>query len=131
MYKLMVFVRRRAGMTHEEFKVYYDNIHSKMGDEYLPPYCKKYLRHYITPAPHQMKLDRPPHPEFDCVVELWFDSEADCHKFESSVTDPELVKAIVADEEAFMDRRYTFRYVMEDSLSWGPPDPGKVLAKRA
>jgi hypothetical protein len=131
MYKLMTLVRRKPGTTHEQFKDYYENIHSRMGDKYLPPYCKKYMRHYITPARHQMHLDQPAHPQFDCAVELWFDSEEDCRKFEASVTDPAIVKEIVVDEEAFIDRANSFRFIMEDSLSWGPPDPGKVLAKRA
>ena len=129
MYKLMTLLRRKQGTTHEQFKAYYENVHSKMGDKYLPPYCKKYLRHYLTPIAPQMKAGQPPHPDFDAVVELWFDTEADCKAFEASVSAPELVKEIIADEDMFVDRSLIFRYRVEDHLSWGPPDPGKPSPK--
>jgi len=41
------------------------------------------------------------------------------------LSDPDLVKEIVADEDAFVDRSLIFRYTIDDHLSWGPPDPAK------
>jgi hypothetical protein len=41
--------------------------------------------------------------------------------------DPETFAEIVKDEEAFVDRPNTFRYIVHDHLEWGPPDPGKPL----
>ena len=40
------------------------------------------------------------------------------------------VKDIVADEEAFVDRPNTFRWLLDDHFSWGPKEPGKVLVPR-
>jgi uncharacterized protein (TIGR02118 family) len=130
MHKLIAFVRRKPGTTKQQFKDYYENYHSKLGEKFLPPLCKKYLRRYIEAVRHPMKTDQPPHPEFDCLVEFWFDSEADCRAFEASVSDPETMKYIVADEEKFVDRPNTFRFIVEDHLGWGPPEPGKALVRR-
>lgn len=130
MHKLISFVRRKPGISKQEFKDYYENHHSKLGEEFLPPYCVKYLRRYIEPIRHPMKTDQPPHPEFDCLVEFWFESEADCRAFEASVSDPEKTKHIVADEENFVDRANSFRFLVEDHLGWGPAEPGKPFAPR-
>src|SRR5579871_2990731 len=123
MYKLLAFLRRKEGTSREQFMEYYENVHSKMGWKYLPPWGTKYERRYITPIRHPMKTNQPPHPEFDCVVEEWFESEAAFHEFEKSVSDPALVKEIVDDEAAFIDRDKSFTFVVEDHLGWGPPEP--------
>jgi hypothetical protein len=121
-YKLITLVKRKPGMSKQQFKDYYENHHSKLGEKYLPPYCKKYLRRYLEWVPHPMKAGQLPGPAYDCLVELWFDTEADCRAFEASVTAPELVKMIIEDEEQFLDRPQTFRYLVEDQdhLSFGP-----------
>jgi hypothetical protein len=121
MYKLISLVRRKPGITKQEFKDYYENHHKKLGERYLPPYCKKYLRRYLEWIPHPMKPGQTPGPDIDCLVELWFDSLADYRAFEASVAAPELVKLITADEELFVDRTRSFRYAVEDHQSFGPP----------
>jgi EthD domain len=120
MYKLVTLVKRKAGTSKEQFKDYYETHHSKLGEKYLPPYCKKYLRRYLQPVAHPMKAGQLAGPDFDCLVELWFDTAADCKAFEASVSAPELVKMIVEDEEQFLDRTQTFRYLVDDHLSFGP-----------
>jgi hypothetical protein len=131
MHKLISFVRRKAGTSHAEFKDYYERYHSKLGIEFLPPLCKKYLRRYITPIRHPMKTDQPPHPEFDCLVEFWFEDEAACRQFEASVSDPARTRYIIEDEEKFVDRANTFRFVVEDHLEWGPPEQEVPMPKPA
>ena len=127
MYKLISFVRRKPGITKQEFRNYYEEHHSKLGAMFLPPYCIKYLRRYIEPIRHSMKSNQPPHPEFDCLVELWFESETACRDFEATVSDPEKTKFIIEDEEKFVDRENTFRFVLDDHLGWGPPEPGAPM----
>jgi hypothetical protein len=56
------------------------------------------------------------------LVELWFDSIADCEAFQASVASPELIALITADEERFLDRLNCFRYSVEDHLSFGPQE---------
>jgi len=86
---------------------------------------------YITPFRRETKPNQPPHPDFDCVVEFWYDSEADFRTFSESVNNnPELFKDIVADEENFVDRANTFRWLLDDHPSWGPKEPGKILVPR-
>ena len=118
MYKLLALVKRKSGITKEQFKEYYENHHAKLGEKYLPPYCRKYLRRYLHWVPHPMKPSQKPGPDFDCLVEFWFDTEADCKAFEASVSSPELVKLIIEDEERFVDRSNSFRYIVEEHSSF-------------
>lgn len=120
MYKLIALVKRKPGISKQEFKDYYENHHSKLGEKYLPPHCKKYLRRYLEWIPHPMKAGHLCAPDYDCLVELWFDTAADYKAFEASVSSPELVELIVHDEEQFLDRPQTFRYLVEEHLSFGP-----------
>ena len=120
MYKLISIVKRKPGITKQEFKEYYENHHKKLGEQYLPPFCKKYLRRYLEAIPSPMKPGQAPGPDIDCMVEFWFESVADYRAFEASVSSPERIKLITADEERFVDRANTFRYTVEDYLSFGP-----------
>jgi hypothetical protein len=54
-YKLITLVKRKPGMSKQRFKDYYENHHSKLGEKYLPPFCKKYLHRYLESVPHPMK----------------------------------------------------------------------------
>jgi hypothetical protein len=121
-FKLMALVKRKPGLTHEEFKAYYEAKHVKFGEKHLPPYCLKYSRRYMTPIDSPMKLGQAPRPEFDCMVEFWFADEAQYKAFEASVANsgPENIKAIVEDEENFVDRPNTHRWVIEEHVSWEP-----------
>jgi EthD domain len=121
MYKIVSLVKRKAGTTHQQFKDYYETTHCKFGDKYLPPYCTKYLRRYVDPLGHPI-TGTPAGSDFDCITEMWFASEADYKAFTASVAKPEIAKEVVADEEKFVDRAGTRRYLVEEEqLAWGPP----------
>lgn len=121
MYKLVALVKRKPGLSKQQFRDYYETFHSKLGEKYLPPYCKKYLRRYMQWLPHPMKSGQAPGPDYDCMVEFWFETKDDCTAFEQSVSAPEIVKEVVEDEERFVDRANSYRYLIEDYQSFGPP----------
>jgi hypothetical protein len=122
MYKLIALVKRKPGTTHEQFVDYYETSHVKFGEKYLLPDCTKYARRYITPIVSPMKPDNDTGPDFDCQVEFWFQDEAAYKRFEARVAGlPEADRqAIVQDEENFVDRDKTFRYLVDERVSWQP-----------
>jgi hypothetical protein len=126
-FKLIALVRRKPGISKEEFKAYYETHHSKLGEKHLPPYCIKYMRRYMEPIASPMKPGQAPGPDYDCMVEFWFPDEAQYRAFEASVAaKAEDVKLIVEDEEKFVDRMSTYRYTVEERVSWEPdPAPAK------
>jgi hypothetical protein len=117
---LICLVKRKPGLTHEQFKDYYETTHSKLGEKYLPPYCVKYIRRYMDPIPSPMNANKAPPPDFDCLVELWFPDEAQYRAFEASVAGSADVALIVEDEERFVDRANTHRFLVEEHVSWEP-----------
>jgi hypothetical protein len=119
MYKIVSLVKRKPGLTREQFKNYYETTHSKLGDKYLPPYCTKYLRRYLEPVGHPI-TGSPEGFDYDCITEMWFPDEATYKAFTASVTAPEIAKVVIEDEEKLVDRAKTRRYVVEEHLAWGP-----------
>lgn len=120
MIKIISLVKRKAGMSFQEFKNYYEDTHSKLGERFLPPYCVKYLRRYVVESVHHHTGGETPEVDHDCIVEMWFPDEEALAAFRASVADPELVKLIRQDEDRFVDHSKTRRYRVEEHLSFGP-----------
>jgi EthD domain len=120
MYKLVVLVKRKPGLTRQQFKDYFETKHVKFGEKYLPPYCTKYIRRYLIPQANPMTPNQPPHPDFDALVELWFADEEQFKAFQASVAGEADVHLVVEDEERFQDRNNVYRYLVEEHQSWGP-----------
>jgi hypothetical protein len=116
MYKYVALVKRKPGTTKQQFRDYYENIHSKLGEKYFPPYAVKYQRRYLEAIPSPLKPNQAAGPDYDCVAEFWFKDEANYRAFEASIANApaEERAAIVADEEAFIDRAATYRYLIWD-----------------
>jgi hypothetical protein len=76
MIKYMFALKRKPGMSLEEFKDYYENHHAPLalgGSKFV-----KYRRSYVIPgaytSPHvDHKI---PEPDFDVISEIWFEDEA-------------------------------------------------------
>lgn len=98
MYKIVVLTKRKPGTTKEHYKNYYETKHAKFGDEYLPPHCIKYIRRYLTPLASPMKAGQGTAPDYDAIVELWFENEEGYKAFEANVKANADHAAIVQDE---------------------------------
>jgi hypothetical protein len=120
MYKIVAMLKRKPELTHEQFKDYYETTHAKIGVPYLKPHCVKYIRRYLQAAASPMKPGPVKDAEYDCISELWFADEAAYKAFEASVADPEIVALLVADEQKFLDRANSRRFLVDEHLSWGP-----------
>jgi hypothetical protein len=80
MIKQLVLLKRRPGMSLEEFKAYYETRHSLLGIKFMP-LCRRYFRRYVVPEPNPvtgevLELD------FDVITEIWWNTRAD---FESTM----------------------------------------------
>ena len=51
MVKLVGLLKRRPGMSTDEFRAYYETHHKKLGDRYLAGFADRYLRRYLNPFP--------------------------------------------------------------------------------
>ena len=101
MIKLIVAIKRRDGMSPEEFQNYWKTRHSP---KVKAAACsRRYIRRYVQC--HTLLADYANgEPAFDGTAELWFDSVADCDAF---FTDPEYLSIIAPDEKMFADMETT------------------------
>jgi uncharacterized protein (TIGR02118 family) len=102
MFKMMIFVKRKLGMSHEEFVDYYENHHAMLAAR-LAPHIRKYVRNYIYPIKNENYSDEE-QPSVDCVTEVWYDNE---NAFEDTIA--ELIasnntETIMQDEARVFDR---------------------------
>jgi hypothetical protein len=68
-YKVMLFVRRKDGLTREQFRRRYEEGHAPLARKVLPQ-LRRYVRNYVTDSPGW-------EADFDVIIEFWFDSERD------------------------------------------------------
>lgn len=110
MFKIMILIKRRAGMSMDEFIDYYENRHAVLGVR-LVPNMKAYTRRYLTP----LGEDAPELP-YDVATEIVFDDEDAFAEAIASISEPATRAELDADEERCFDRStITFMKVEERS----------------
>jgi hypothetical protein len=97
MLKQVVFLKRRPGMTMEEFIDYYENHHAKLGAKHMP-LARRYVRRYVRPEKNPItgevvELD------FDVIMEIWWDSREDYEATMREVGKGETFRLFYEDEE--------------------------------
>ena len=101
MIKQVVFLRKRADITMEQFKDYYENQHSqlakRMGAKPSLPNAQRYVRRYITPEKNPL-TGEVIHPGYDCIMEIWWNSREDFEAAMKGLGSPEHLPARLADE---------------------------------
>jgi uncharacterized protein (TIGR02118 family) len=105
-YTLLFLLKRRDGMTREEFIDYYEKRHAPLAASYMPG-VRKYVRRYLAPARHRPPVDE---LEFDVITEIWCDDPAQLRNF----GDPDVAATIARDEEALFDRAAMRVVVVEE-----------------
>lgn len=113
-YKFLIFVKRRPGMTPEQFQHYYENVHSKLGRQIAPDVgAIKYVRRYLHPL-HGSLAGRAEDIEYDEITEVWFKNYEKFKLVAERVSCGDLAPEVEKDEEKFMDRSKTrFATVIE------------------
>ncbi len=118
MIKIIEFVKRKAGLSPEEFRKYYEEVHAPLAVKHLGQYYAKYTRNYVERSIEGEV------PQFDCVTEMWFNDGRAAQALlralggsgASNGYQTELGRVFREDEERFMDRaRLTAFTVIEEN----------------
>lgn len=102
MIKLVFFLKRRPGLSVEEFQALYESRHARLGEKHVPN-AARYVRRYLDPV-QELFTGALIEPDHDVLTELWFATEADHDAAMANLARPEVVAEIVADEETLFDR---------------------------
>jgi hypothetical protein len=121
--KMMVLFRRRADLTPEQFRDYYETKHTPLALQ-LFPYLKIYRRNYIRHDLHHqraggealgMRLD------FDAITEIGFAGRNDYERMVSDMSDPVVREKVVNDEQQFLDRSATVVFIVDEETTRSSP----------
>ena len=112
MFKVMVMIKRKRGMSMQDFIQYYETKHAPLGASKVPN-LKRYVRHFIRPFGNEI-YGADSEPPYDVLTEIWFDDEADFKRGMAYLSDPETAAIIGADEEQLFERSSIRFMIMED-----------------
>jgi len=100
-WKILLFMKRRPGMSVEDFRTYYETRHVPLAEKYASG-VGRYIRRYIDPQLHP-ETGAWPDP-WDVITELWFADEKTYRGTLAYITTSLMPEAIVEDEWNLFDR---------------------------
>lgn len=101
MFKILLFMKRKPGMSAEAFREYYETQHAPLAEKYSQG-VSRYIRRFIDPHPHP-ETGVWPDP-YDVITELWFEDEKVYRGTLDYITTHIMPDEIVADEHNLFDR---------------------------
>lgn len=103
MIKVVLLVRRKPGVSRQEFRRYYESRHAPLAASYLRA-CVRYVRNFVVE-------DVAGEPDFDCMTEFWYDLDGPWREARLQIASEASRQALAVDEARFMDRD-SFRVVI-------------------
>jgi hypothetical protein len=104
-YKILLFMKRRPGMTLEAFQDYYENHHAPLCAKYASG-MGRYIRRFLTPHPNP-ETGAADELQFDVITELWFEDEATFRGTVKYLATSIMPDEVVEDEKRLFDRART------------------------
>jgi uncharacterized protein (TIGR02118 family) len=101
-YKILLFMKRRPGMSMEAFQDYYETRHAPLAMKYSSG-VDRYIRRYLTAHPNPETGESGELP-YDVVTELWFEDEAVFKGTVQYLSTSIMPDDIVEDEKNLFDR---------------------------
>jgi uncharacterized protein (TIGR02118 family) len=103
-YKILLFMKRRPGMSIDAFREYYENHHVPLAMKHGGGVqLSRYVRRYLEPQQHAESGTNEELP-YDVITELWFDDEATWRGTVQYLSNNVMPAAVVEDELNLFDR---------------------------
>lgn len=122
MLKMIATMKRKPGLTAEQFREYYETRHKKLA-HHVADYIADYRRSYpvANPAepesvynPSGAQLITPDNAPFDCMTEIWFHDERALLGLFETMARPDVASEFEEDEKRFVDRSSTRIVICEE-----------------
>jgi hypothetical protein len=115
MIKIVTTLKKRKGMSTEDFRAYYEGHHRTIGEKYLKGYAARYVRRYLNAITDPE--GNVSQPEFDVLLEIWFPDESTFAACRQRLNEPDTAGEIAFDEEKLFDRSQKRSYTVEECES--------------
>ena len=118
MVKSFGFMRKKKGLTQEQFVNHWINVHAPMIPPKKVPGLRKYIQNYPAPG-------MPARPEFesgiDGIAEMWFDDVESLVAFQQWLNTSDEAKDLQEDSAKFLDfdEGIPFVFVAEEHVTIG------------
>lgn len=106
-YKILLLMKRKQGMSVEAFRAYYEDHHAPLAMKYSQG-LSRYIRRFVDYHPHPETGNPADGP--DVITELWFKDKATYDGTLAYMTSSLMPADIIADEDNLFDRS-SFRIV--------------------
>jgi hypothetical protein len=114
MMKIVILIKKKPGMSREDFIHHYETSHAVIGKRLLGHLWVKYVRNYpkglMEYQPEETSVD----DSYDAVTEIWLKDEAAMEEMARIINLPENNKIILEDEEKFQDRLKTRLLIVDE-----------------
>lgn len=111
MYKVLWFLRRKHGITHEQFRDHYEASHAKLAERYFGHLMLEYRRNYRAEVAGGGVIDGgdgasfgPRAWDYDCIAEWVMPDAAAFETIMAMFGDAAIGQVFYEDEEHFLDR---------------------------
>lgn len=124
MIKIIYFLKRKPGISAEQFRAQYEDSHVLLAKKYIGHLLNDYVRNYPTFAllnPSNIPPGTTPEPYdigYDCITEMHVPDQAAIEEITRIFNDPEINPILVEDELRFLDRDKTVM-IMVDVVNTG------------
>ena len=122
----MFLLKRKPGITKEEFRACYEGGHVRIAKKYLGHVFADYRRNYIdggfVKSPEDVDKIIPMESlegEYDAVTQMVFADEAALGEFMRITSLPEVEALFQEDEQRFLDRPAMKVYTCRQTTMWG------------
>lgn len=118
--KLIFFLKRKPGITPEQFRAHYENSHVRYAQKYIGHLLTSYHRNYPTFAalnPSNVPAGAQPQPYnigYDAITEMRVKDMAAVEEIGRIFNDPEIQPILKADERKFLDDEATVMIVCDE-----------------
>lgn len=105
--KVIILLKRRPDISHEEFRHHYETVHSELAHKYVGHLLVEYRRNYpqlIEGSDQETDAPDMLHSPYDAITELRYPDRAAYEESRRIMSDPVIGKIFEEDEENFMDR---------------------------
>ncbi len=109
---VVTLLKRRKGMSREDFRIYYETHHRRIGERVLAGYATRYVRRYLTPNDGVDQIC-----DADVVMEIDFPDEATRDACFAVLGDPATQAMIAEDEERLFDRERIRTFSVSEAAS--------------